>query len=229
MIGEKFLQTLDALERIDPLFSNWGTSDADNSAKGRPIAPLRSVFTAFVEANVKRDDWDQPDPDDGYWLWAATRYRPYAPADPRSMTFFVCAGSKWRNYNSLEAGRDTTPPDPEMISFPIFRSALLAMLSIWPAPWANVRASIWGQAPPTPPGQPPFPKSGYQMPWMSYLCGERAARIKLPDEIRTERTPDGGLLMIAAETRFDPTNREHMARSRILAEIMIEHGGDPAW
>jgi hypothetical protein len=67
------------------------------------------------------------------------------------------------------------------------------------------------------------------MPWMSYLCAERAGRIKLPDEILTERTPDGGLSMIAAETRFDPADRRHMACSRVLAEIMIEHGGDPVW
>ena len=120
-----------------------------------------------------------------------------------------------------------TPPDLSIVTYPIFKSALLTLLSIWPPAWANVRAYIRGQDPPTLPGEPPFPYSGYHMPWISYLCAERAKRIKPPDAILTERTPDGGLLMIAAETRLDPTNREHMARSRVLAEIMIEHGGDP--
>ncbi|MDR3507196.1 MAG: hypothetical protein P4L64_04780 [Caulobacteraceae bacterium] len=226
-IGEKFLRTLDALGRIDPIFKDWGTSNEDNSPKGRPIESLRPNFTSFVETRTELDGWDQPDPAYGYWLWATTGYYPYAPPNPFSMTFSVTAGCEWRNYNSLEAGRNILPPDPSNISFPVFRAALLTMLAIWPAPWANARAYYFRHDPPTQPGEPPFPQSGYQMPWLSYLCAERAARITVPDSIPTERTPDGGLLMIAAQTRFDPNNREHMARSRILAEIMIEHGGDP--
>ena len=51
--------------------------------------------------------------------------------------------------------------------------------------------------------------------------------LQLPEEILTERTPDGGLLMIAAEERLDPTNPDHLRRSRILAETMIAHSGEP--
>jgi hypothetical protein len=36
----------------------------------------------------------------------------------------------------------------------------------------------------------------------------------LPQEIITERTPDGGLLMIAVEERLDPANPEHLCFSR---------------
>ena len=67
------------------------------------------------------------------------------------------------------------------------------------------------------------------MPWLSYLNSERAANVVVPPEIKTERTPDGGLLMIAAETRFDPTNVEHMRPSRLMARIMIDHAADPVW
>jgi hypothetical protein len=66
------------------------------------------------------------------------------------------------------------------------------------------------------------------MPWMSYLSAERAAKVSVPAAIVTERTAHGGLLMIAAETRLDPQNPEHMKRSRVLAEIMIEHAGESA-
>ncbi len=67
------------------------------------------------------------------------------------------------------------------------------------------------------------------MPWISYLSAERAASLgPLPDLI-TERTPDGGLLMSSTTDKFDPTNREHMRRSRHMAEIMIEHAGNPDW
>jgi hypothetical protein len=226
-IGKKFFQTLDALARIDPVFCDWGAVEDIDSLIGHPMEPLRQDFTPYVEAHVLRDDWGQPEPRQGYRLWASSGYRPYPEFEPRSMTLFVTAGSTWQNSLSLEAGYYTAPPDHAVVTYPIFKSALLTLIEIWPAPWANVQVSLWGQKPPTLPGEPPFPYSGYQMPWMSYLSAEFAGRITPPVEILTERTPDGGLLMIAAETRLDPTRRDHMARSRVLAEIMIEHGPGP--
>jgi hypothetical protein len=61
---------------------------------------------------------------------------------------------------------------------------------------------------------------------MCYLSAERAAKVRAPAGIVTERTPDGGLLMIAAETRLDPQDPQHMKRSRALAELLIEHVGE---
>jgi hypothetical protein len=64
------------------------------------------------------------------------------------------------------------------------------------------------------------------MPWMSYLSAERAAKVRAPAGVITERTPEGGLLMIATETRLDPQDPEHIKRSRAIAEIMIEYVGN---
>jgi hypothetical protein len=129
----------------------------------------------------------------------------------------------------LEAGINLLPPDPAIVTYPIFKLAMLAMVSIWSPTWSNARCYIWDSygKPPTEPGDAPFPYSGFQMPWLSYLCAKQAARVQPPSELLTERTPDGGLSMIAAETRFDPTNREHMRRSRLMAGIMIGHAPDP--
>ena len=91
---------------------------------------------------------------------------------------------------------------------------------------ASARCSIWGDVPPTLPGEPPFPYSQYQMPWIAYLDVQRAAAIDVPAEYATERTPDGGLLMTATEGVFDPTNIDHMRPSRLIAEIMIKQGKD---
>ncbi len=224
-IGTKFLQTIDALSRIDPMFSGWGVQIKPDSLEGQPIENVRADFTRFVEANVWRDDLDRPTPHEGYKLLAATNFHTEDPS--KSLALSVRAGSVYGNKNSLQAGSGSSPPDSKLITYPVFKAALLTMLSSWPASWANVRVSLWGHRPEGPPGEPPFPYSGYQMPWMAYLCAERAAHISLPPGIPSERTPDGGLLMIAAKTRFDPSDREHMARSRVLAEILIKHGGDP--
>jgi hypothetical protein len=228
-IGRKFLQTLDAFGRIDPVFSDWGTGDIDKNPEGASIEALRPNFTDFVEDNVARDGWDRPTPDDGYDLWAANQFCDFPRASPRTMNFLIRAGSKWANDNSLTAGSSSFPPDPAIVTYPIFKAALLTMISIWPPSWANARYYVGGlNPPPTPPGEPPFPNSGFQMPWLSYLCAERSAGIVPPSGMMTERTPDGGLLMIAAKTRFDPTNRDHVKRSRALLEIMMQHARNAA-
>lgn len=228
-IGRKFLATLDALTKADPVFSDWAAGDMQEEPNEQPIAALRADFTPWVEANAERDESGEPCPELGYFLWAASRYRSDGPVDPKSVSFFLRAGSEESNRTYFEAGRDGEAPDQSIITYAGFKSALLAMISIWPAPWANARAILWGQEAPTLPGEPPFPKSGYGMAWISYLCAERAAKVRVPETVLVERTPDGGLLMIAAETRFDPSNPEHRARSRIMSEIMKQHGGDPYW
>ena len=228
-IGRKFLATLDALSEADPAFSNWGTRDVDETPRGQAIDPMRADFTRWVEANVDRDDWGKAWPELGYSVWAANGYRPFAPLDPTSVSFYLTAGSKVSNHNSFEAGRYGKSPDPSIVTYRGFKSVLLTMISIWPAPWANARAMTWGEDPPMLANEPPFPDSGYKMPWISYLCADRAAKVDVPKIVKTERTTDGGLLMIATEDRFDPWNPEHRAPSRIMDAIMEEHGGDPYW
>ena len=187
-----------------------------------------------MSAHVARDEYGQPEPHDGYWIVGVSG--DVAPETEiakgsvsQQASFYAKAGSAFRNYNHFEVGSNFHPPDPSIITYPLYKAALLAMISIWPAPWANAQCSIWGERPPTLPGEPAFPYSGYQMPWISYLCAERAAKVDVPSRVMAERTPDGGLLMTATEARFDPANVEHMRPSRLMAQVMMRYGGDPGF
>jgi hypothetical protein len=71
------------------------------------------------------------------------------------------------------------------------------------------------------PTEPTFPQSVFHIPWIAYLSAPLAFGTELPSEIRTERIPDGGLLMVATEQRLDPDLPEHARRARILAETLI--------
>ncbi len=224
-VGDQFLNAIDRLSRLHPSFCNWGTSNDDNTPAGQPLEPLRKNFAAYVQSQVERDDWDQLDPDSGYTLWAANAYKPFAPPSPNSISLLVTAGAKWRNHYNLEAGSNYCPPNPKLISYPVFKAALLTLISIWPAPWANTRAYFWGgKNPPLPDGSA-FPYSGFKMPWIAYLSRERAADLKPSPNVVCEVTPDGGLLMIAAEARFDPGNATHLTSSAEIARIMIDRSG----
>jgi len=76
------------------------------------------------------------------------------------------------------------------------------------------------------PGATLFPYTRFHIPWLAYLSAPLASDFQLPAEIRSERTPDGALLLTATEERLEPTNPEHLRRARLLAETMIARAGD---
>ena len=117
-------------------------------------------------------------------------------------------------------------PDPEVVTYPVFKGALLAINATWPAVWACAYAFRMDyDKVPLFTGAALFPYSVFHIPWLAYLSAPLGAGIELPPEIKTECTPDGGLLMIAADERLEPTDPEHLRRARILAQIMITRTG----
>jgi hypothetical protein len=109
-----------------------------------------------------------------------------------------------------------------MLTYRLFRAALLAINGIWSPPWSCAQAfRLDYDKVPLFTGAPLFPYSRFHIPWLAYLSAPLATKVALPAEILNERTPDGGLLMIATEDRLDPTNPEHVRRARILAETLI--------
>ncbi len=55
---------------------------------------------------------------------------------------------------------------------------------------------------------------------MTYLSAPLAAMISPPPSIVTERTPDGGLFLIAAEETFDVRNNVHMENATAISEAL---------
>jgi hypothetical protein len=250
-IGAKFLNTLDALSRIDPVFSGWMLTDFPNPSSGDemtdclnvkaiPLASARSRITEIIENYVVRDDANEPYPDDGYHAHAATSEL----VGPRVAGVTVNAGGKYDGDTDFGFGRHLgEPPDLTIVTYPLFKAALMTINAIWQAPWACAEAFRSGTV--SVPGveivpglmatridgvtqvplDPTFPRSIFHIPWIAYLSAERAAGTTLVSDIVTERTPDGGLLMSASSDRLDPMNPEHVRRARIIAEVMIARSG----
>jgi len=61
VIGQKFLDTLDALSAADPFFTPWNVLDKPAMA-ALPLAAARTRIATIVEKNVVRNDSDQPEP-----------------------------------------------------------------------------------------------------------------------------------------------------------------------
>jgi len=229
-IGENFLRMIAFLSKSHSAPSGcrqkfWVVSEINSQYNGAPLRCYTGDFTNYVEHKMAITD-GEPDPTGGYLIFAKLAMRPLAVARLGLLNFMLCDGSPFRNEFQFHFGGGPYPPDPTRVTFQFHREALLGGLSIWPSEWAAARCALWGASPAEASGDPIFPLSHYQMPWMCYLSAERAAKVRAPAGIVTERTPDGGLLMIAAETRLDPQDPQHMKRSRALAELLIEHVGE---
>lgn len=219
-LSKKFLTTLDALSDIDPIFTNWQVMDY-RERDSFPLATVRPRMPALIEKNAKPDDWRVPHPEWGYTLGAYTD----TTDKTRAMHLRINAGAeKEKGDTSLELG---SPSDPAVVTYPLYKAALLAINASWPPPWACAYAfkSYYYEGALSP-GAPPFPYSTFHIPWIAYLSAPLAKGLELPPEILTERAADGGILMTTVEERLDPTNLEHLRRARILAETMVKHTGD---
>jgi len=223
-IGQNFLTMIDAISQFDPTLTDWGLPDPKYIEGSLKLESWRPKFTKFVKASACENDYDRRDPAEGYFIFATTGY-PSAEPNSNHVTFSLTAGAPSRNEFEFEVGSNLAPPKPPLLRFDLYKFALLKGLSIWPAPSgvAYYRLMTAGKAE----GciDPTFPYSGYHIPWMAYLDAELSKKASVPAEIATERTPDGGLLMIATEEVLDPMNVEHMRRARIIAEIMIKTCG----
>jgi hypothetical protein len=232
LLGEKFVRTLNALTRTSSsIFANWELTNL--AAKtSMPLTTALSSIGSLIENNVVRDDSGMPEPYHGYNAVAFTG----EVAKSRHISLWVKAGGQSDGYAWLQTGYWKVPADPAIVTYSIFKAALLAINAIWPPPWACAYAfksnytmvTVHGgagyklESRPLLPEDPTFPESPFHIPWLAYLSTELATGLALPSpEILTERTPDGGLLMVATEDRLDPDNPEHRRRARILAEIMI--------
>jgi hypothetical protein len=239
-LGAKFVKTLDALSRIDPRFANCELGAAFDSPT-IPLDEARSNIASLIENCVSHDDYNEPDPNYGYHPKALAG----ESRDARSVIFKLHAGGKVDGGTDLCFGfYSDVPPDLTIVTYPVCKAALLAINAIWRAPWACAQAfgfasvmipvDIGGvqgtrlKSVAPLPRDPTFPRSIFHVPWIAYLSAEFTAGVKLPPEILTERTRDGGLLMTATKKRLDPDNPEHARRARILAQTMIEQTGYPS-
>jgi hypothetical protein len=227
-LGSKFLTTLDALTEIDAnIFPDWEVGDL-SAMKGYPLAVARSRIAEIIGHNLLPDEYGHTQPEDGYGAAAHTTIA----ARSHRMRLWIGMGD---NTLWLKTGDWKVFPDPAIVTFSLFKAALLTIHSIWPTHWACAQAfrsnTLEVPSPtgrgyslekgPMIPADPTFPRSIFHIPWICYLSAPLASGVELPPEIQTERTSDAGLLMIATEERLDPDLPDHARRARILAETLI--------
>ena len=208
----KVLRMLSTLAEISPHLARWlGQRPRTKKIINASSLDLADMTDLIAHGrNLSEDDY-QPILSLGYRFTFVNRER----RDPLAVALYAkMGGYTTANLHANIIWLETEPFDPrnaDLISFPIFKSALLAFAGIWNASYCY--AGPIGLAAMLPHDErrmaPRFCGG-----WIVYLSPRFAPMVVPPRAVVSERTSDGGLLMIATEERFSAENPAHMSAAR---------------
>ncbi|MGH6793757.1 MAG: Imm52 family immunity protein, partial [Methylocella sp.] len=197
-----FVAMIDRLQAIDPNLFLWTSV----SKRGKRFETVRDHYAKEVAAGIIRDDWGKPEPIQGYRFGAFTRDQPHN----RTFELSVRAGSTYPGPFPNDITFYTRLgliPDPAVITYEIFKPALLAMVEAWsPVCAMSCPDALLKLAP---------ANTYFHESWIQYLCPWLASVVTPPPaQVIVERLANGGLLMSATTQTFDVENPAHMAAAR---------------
>lgn len=212
-LAQRFLNLLDRLSRIDPVFGRWiWTGLGVKTPVG--FDEIQHRLRTAIEATVSLADDGDPTPIYGYRFGVVNSIE----RQPRSIGVSVHAGS-WRisDYFINDANIHTSwgvKPDPAILTFSIFKPAVLALAESFDATWCSAYPdelmNYWRRS----------VAPHYRLAWISYVGPRFAPLISPPATAIVEHQPDGGLLMAATDEPFDTSNPWHLAVANdILAAV----------
>ena len=241
-IGEQVIALLDSIEAVIPVRTVWLLFDFAGVDLGMgpdaeaPVNVLltdaRMNMTAFVERNDIKDEDGSTDPRNGYRLIARGTGDGSEFGSSKSIDVVANVGSQWDNEISFEVGDLLRFPDPALTTYPIYKGALEAMAATFPCPyvWAHYYIATETNWVPGDIGMHAGPGERLQIfdgAWIAYLSAPLAAGLAPPADLFPERTPGGGLILSAVKDHIDPTNPDHVRRSRRLQAILTQQLARP--
>lgn len=220
-LAPRFQRTLEGLSRISPAFGDWQVRFNERMILlGFAGLNFADIVQSIVEGVAREDDEVTPDPTCGYFFGASTGLRP----DRRNFTLSIQAGS------AITTPRLPFPNTVELKSYPlcaenaslltldVLKPALLILITEWQPIWCGL----------APGGVADLQYERFRthkgiffgLQWVTYLSPRFAPMVTPPASAVTEYLPDGGLLMIATEERFDVDNPRHLAVARDIEDAL---------
>ena len=215
-IANRYIRTVEALALIDPVFTPWWYVGRKTISFDQARAELPSLIAKDVGK-----EWG---PVDGYWFGGENSRKP----NPRSIDLTGTAGNTLPpvGYGNNEVHLETVTPricptDASIVTYDIFRSAMLAIIEAWEVDWClSYPTDLMDFWPKKRPGR-------IRMAWMAYVAPEFASLIRPSPDIETQTVAGGGLLMVATRDRFEVTNKGHLKAARAIVTAMTPFNGLP--
>lgn len=207
----RFAALLDGLTALNPIFKRWTAESRWTMATTRRYPPPQTPgsLAGLIERGERFQYGDQSiEPQYGYCISAESGKENHRTIRVSADVGNYVSTRPDCNYVSLFfVGR--SPGNRDLIRPSFLRQALLVCVATWRPDWASVElvhyARRWNTS------LHSFPDKQPWAGWMTYLSAPLAERIVPPALVASERTPDGGLLMLATRQQFDVTLPPHVA------------------
>lgn len=207
-LAPRLIEGIQGIRAISPVFAACYSASEDDKF----LQPLELSVARVAErigmGNLRSDD-GTPNPRAGYSL---TTFNSDDPRDmPSDFMVGILAGSSmiWSGNSAYFSTADSCDADPSLVTFDLFKNALLILADsfganfggVFSSPLADLRAK-----------DPDRKRLGLE--WMTYLGPRFAHFANPPPSAIVERRPSGGLFMAATDEVFSTDDPEHMAVAR---------------
>jgi hypothetical protein len=203
---------IERLRGIDPILTHWYTWV--NGTKAEPVNFDPVSLAEEIASGVSRDDLGESEPIGGYYFSALNNKK--GDPGPRGLMLLVHGGSLGQNFVGVDTDFGVTP-DPDIVTYPIFKAVTLAIGETFDPVWAYAfPSSLNDLLVEVPRGRGPM----LGLSWMTYISPRLSRLVTPPLSAIIERRRDGGLLMAATEETFSTSNPAHLAVANdILAAV----------
>jgi immunity protein 52 of polymorphic toxin system len=195
LIASRWLAVIAQLQALDPMFAHWQHWDEEVGLV--PFDPTLEGQVARVISRTDRTPAGRLVPEAGSHIWSVTDSR----SRSRVIKLNLFAGSdNPYDSNSIILRTDACAvPDPSLVTYRIFRGALLAMAETFEASDASAGSSD---------------ARDLDLAWISYVAPRFAYLVTPPASAIVEHRPDGGILMAATDEPFVTANPAHLTVAR---------------
>ena len=208
-LAQRWLAVVRHLQTIDPVLAAWYRGV---DGRGVPV-PLEARAVEALIADAFTDT--------GY------RFNTRSDIAGRGRRVFelhMNAGDSW--FNVVTFGTEFfSDPDPAMLRYDLFRSALLAIAEVFEVENAQAYPNSLREFRPRPPSKNLY----FPISWLSYIGPRQACLVTPPTAGLVERRPNGGVLMVATAELFDVNNPAHMAAARAIESAVAPLSRTPPW
>ena len=207
-LAGRWLALIARLEVLDPVFARW--SHWEEGSGFVPFDPRLEAQGARVIAHTERTRTGRLVPEAGSRIWNMTD--PHPRSRRFNISMFAGNDNAYHDNNVVFKTDSCAVPDPRVLTYRIFRGALLAIAETFAVTQAYAYPSdlfdLWSKG--------PAHKFDLPLAWISYIPARFGPLVTPPPNVIVEHRPDGGLLMAATDETFVTANPAHLAAARTI-------------
>ena len=219
VLAARLIAMVERLRVLHPEFARWLQIDEHNEVVPFDLQP--DTQKRRVTGNMSRRPSGELVPEAGITLVLASDIGP--KSDEFILTGRIGADHEYCSGNYLHLGSHIfAAPVPELVSYDVFRGALLAMAEAFDVTqvyaYPHDLQDLWLD---------PRNRSGrVPLAWMCYVAPRFAPLVSPPASVIVECRPNGGLFMAAADETFRTAIPEHMARARDIEAALDRYNAE---